>query len=574
MNKHISSIFINDLLSRINIVDFISIRIALKKKGQYHYACCPFHKEKTPSFAVNEDKQFFYCFGCGVHGNIIDFLMQYEHKNFISCVKELSSISGISIPNHLNQKYKEIDYNLYKIMAQINNFYQKSLSNSVHAKNFLKKRGLNLSVIKKFSIGYAPCGWNNIEKYFGYKKEIKKILIDIGMLVSKNGYSYDRFRSRIMFPIRNQCGKIVAFGGRLLTSGIPKYLNSPTTKIFKKSMQLYGFHELYSNNLKFKYLIVVEGYMDVITLVQFGIYYTVASLGTTITSEHMRILFHSTDYVIFCYDGDYAGRKAAWRTLNVALPYMFDGRQIKFMFLPYGEDPDTLIRKKGKHVFEQKIKEAIPLSSFLFSFLIKKTDFSTYDGRIKLSTLALPLIKEIPGKIFRIYLRQELSKKIGILDDKKLENLFEKKEKNDFLHPFSNSKRTVIRMLIGLLIQNIQLAKVVPSLEKMKKYKIAGLSLFLEIVKICIQNPHCTTVKILTLYRNTPYKKYLEILSIWDHMIVKHKIERVFKDALISVYYLALEKKQEYLIMKERTKGLSVQERQKLWLLNVKISKK
>ncbi|MDI6936098.1 DNA primase, partial [Serratia sp. Se-PFBMAAmG] len=415
MAGRIPRVFINDLLASTDIVDLIDARVKQKKQGKNYHACCPFHNEKTPSFTVSGEKQFYYCFGCGAKGNAIDFLMNHDRLVFVESVEELATQHGLEVPyeagNGPSPMERHQRQSLYQLLEGLDGFYQQSLRNpqATSAQNYLATRGLSQQVIDHFAIGYAPAGWDNVLKRFGQQKEDRESLMEAGMLVSNDsGRTYDRFRDRVMFPIRDKRGRVIGFGGRVLGNDTPKYLNSPETPIFHKGRQLYGLYEAQKNHPQPARLLVVEGYMDVVALAQFGIDYAVASLGTSTTAEHIQLLFRSTDTVICCYDGDRAGREAAWRALETALPYMNDGRQLRFMFLPDGEDPDTLVRKEGKEAFEARMEQALPLSTFLFDSLMPQVDLSTRDGKTKLATLALPLISQIPGETLRIYMRQNL----------------------------------------------------------------------------------------------------------------------------------------------------------------------
>ncbi len=412
MAGRIPRVFINDLLARTDIIDLIDARVKLKKQGKNYHACCPFHNEKTPSFTVNGEKQFYHCFGCGAHGNAIDFLMNYDKLEFVETVEELAAMHNLDVPYEAGNGPSQIERHqrqtLYQLMDGLSAFYQQSLNQPAAepARQYLAQRGLSSEVISRFAIGYAPPGWDNVLKRFGGNGENRQSLTDAGMLVTNDrGRTYDRFRERVMFPIRDKRGRVIGFGGRVMGDAMPKYLNSPETDIFHKGRQLYGLYEAQQDNAEPPRLLVVEGYMDVVALAQYDINYAVASLGTSTTAEHIQLLFRVTNSVICCYDGDRAGREAAWRALETALPYMTDGRQLRFMFLPDGEDPDTLVRKEGKAAFEARMEQAQPLSTFLFNSLMPQVDLSTPDGRAQLSTLALPLISQVPGETLRIYLR-------------------------------------------------------------------------------------------------------------------------------------------------------------------------
>ena len=581
MAGRIPRVFINDLLARTDIVDLIDARVKLKKQGKNYHACCPFHNEKTPSFTVSGEKQFYYCFGCGAKGNAIDFLMNHDRLEFVESVEELATQHGLEVPYETGSGPSPIErhqrQSLYQLLEKLDGFYQQSFRSpgAEAAQRYLGSRGLSQQVIDHFAIGYAPAGWDNVLKRFGEQQENRESLMEAGMLVTNDkGRSYDRFRDRVMFPIRDKRGRVIGFGGRVLGNDTPKYLNSPETPIFHKGRQLYGLYEAQKNHPQPARLLVVEGYMDVVALAQFGIDYAVASLGTSTTAEHIQLLFRSTDTVICCYDGDRAGREAAWRALETALPYMNDGRQLRFMFLPDGEDPDTLVRKEGKEAFEARMEQAMPLSVFLFDSLMPQVDLSTRDGRTKLATLALPLISQIPGETLRIYMRQTLGNKLGILDDNQLDKLMPKAAENATPPVAPPLKRTTMRVLIALLVQNPQFATIVPTLDGLAQSKLAGLSLFVDLVSRCTENPGLTTGQLLELYRGTNFSQPLETLATWNHMIVDEEAEAVFQDSLASIYDAALEQRLEALIARERTEGLSAAERREFWALSQALAKK
>ena len=581
MAGRIPRVFINDLLARIDIVDLIDARVKLKKQGKNYHACCPFHHEKTPSFTVNGDKQFYHCFGCGAHGNAVDFLMNYDRLEFVESIEELATMQGLEVPYEAgtgpSQMERHQRQSLYQLMAPLSEFYQQSLKQAAGApaREYLARRGLSEDVISHFAIGFAPPGWDNALKRFGKNADDKASLIDAGMLVTNdNGRSYDRFRERVMFPIRDKRGRVIAFGGRVLGDGTPKYLNSPETEIFHKGRQLYGLYEAQLKHPTPARLLVVEGYMDVVALAQFGIDYAVASLGTSTTADHIQLMFRSTDNIVCCYDGDRAGREAAWRALETALPYLNDGRQLRFMFLPDGEDPDTLVRKEGKEAFEQRMEQAMPLSTFLFDSLLPQVDLSSPDGRTKLSMLALPLIRQVPGETLRMYLRQQLGNKLGILDDSQLEKLMPKQAESSNVYQAPQLKRTTMRILIGLLVQNPQLATLIPSLQGLEQAKQQGLDLFSELVTTCLAQPGLTTGQLLELYRDNKFYQQLETLATWNHMIVEDMVEEEFRATLASLYDSILEQRLETLIAKARTHGLSPEERTEVSSLNQVLARK
>ncbi|MGP4123199.1 MAG: DNA primase [Sodalis sp. (in: enterobacteria)] len=581
MAGRIPRIFINDLLARTDIVDLVNARVNLKKQGKNFHACCPFHHEKNPSFTVNSKKQFYHCFSCGAHGNAIDFLMNYDRLEFVESIEELAAQYNLKVPYETgsgpNQQAHHQRQSLYQLMDTLSRFYQQALKSPTgsQANHYLQHRGLSEAVITHFAIGFAPTGWDNVIKRFGRSTKERAALNDAGMLiVNENGQIYDRFRERIMFPIRDKRSRVIAFGGRMLGNGQPKYLNSPETNIFHKSRQLYGLYEAQRQHPKLSRLLVVEGYMDVVAMAQFGIDYAVASLGTSTTSDHIQLLYRATDRVICCYDGDHAGRKAAWRALENALPYLNDGRQLRFMFLPEGEDPDTLVRKIGKEAFEERIEQAEPFSTFLFETLILQVDLSSPDGRAKLSALALPLIGQVPGKTLRLYLRQSLGNKLGILDDSQLEKLLPKAAIKSNISVRLPIKRTTMRILIGLLVQHPWLSELVPAIHALEQANQRGVPLFIELLQACQAQPGLTTGQLLEQYRESQSFTQLETLAIWNHMIIDEMIEATFIDTLASLYDSMLENCQEALIARDRTHGLTTEERQELWSLNQALAKK
>ena len=412
--------FIDDLLDRIDIVDVISSRVQLKKTGKSHKACCPFHEEKTPSFTVAQDKQFYYCFGCSAGGNALSFVMEFDRLDFLPAVELLAKNAGLEIPREAtaNPTVKKHKDNLYSIVEDADRFYRQKLRTpeATPAVNYLKSRGLTGNIAAKFGIGYAPEGWDNLIKANGTDEQKLNLLAESGMLVVKpeEKKQYDRFRHRIIFPIRDQRGRTLGFGGRVLDNSTPKYLNSPETPIFHKGRELYGLYEARQALKEIPYLLMVEGYMDVIALAQFGIHNAVATLGTALTENHLQKLFRYTSEIVFCFDGDTAGRRAAARALEIALPEMRDGISAKFLFLPEGEDPDTMVRNLGAEEFQSQIKNSTPLSKFLFEQLEDGLDLSTGEGKAKLSKISAPQINRIPQGVFRQLMLEELSRRTSI----------------------------------------------------------------------------------------------------------------------------------------------------------------
>ena len=585
MKGSIPRTFIDDILTKINIVDLINSRVKLKKAGRDYQACCPFHHEKTPSFTVSDKKQFYHCFGCGAHGNAISFLMEYDKLEFVEAVEELAGFLGLEIPYekrpHFNDNGKQVGYqtkrNLYELMQEIAKFYQQQLPLNIPAQGYLQQRGLSPEIIERFQIGYVPNAMDTVYRQFGKTREEQQKLFDLGML-SRNdrGNVYDKFRNRIMFPIRDRRGRTVAFGGRVLTDEKPKYLNSPETITYHKGSELYGLFEALQADDSPQKLLVVEGYMDVVALAQFGVNYAVASLGTSTTSEQIQLLFRSTEQVICCYDGDRAGRDAAWRALENALPYMEDGRQLKFIFLPDDEDPDSFIRQYGKQGFEEYIEKAQSLSEFLFAHLTPKVDFSSKEGKAKLAALAIPLIKQIPGDVLRLDLRNMLAKKLGILDPAQLESLMphQAKQENEPVTQGIQFKPTPMRILIALLLQNPELVKFVPDLEPLKNLDEPGYDLLVELTALCREKVGISAGQLLEHWRDTKQQKTLEKLLAWNHLIEDDKIEDTFRETLRYFYLQLVDKRIHWLIAKDRAEGLDLNEKKELSHLLVKKQEK
>jgi DNA primase len=416
--------FIDDLLNRTDIVDVVASRIQLKKAGKNYTACCPFHKEKTPSFSVSPDKQFYYCFGCGAGGNALGFIMDHDQLDFPQAVEDLAKRAGMDVPREeggRNSKPRQpTDSPLYPLLTAAADFYRQALKSHPQRKaavDYLKGRGLSGEIARDFSMGFAPPGWDNLHKHLASDSLQQKAMIDAGLLVenAESGKRYDRFRDRIMFPIRDSRGRVIAFGGRVLGDDKPKYLNSPETPVFHKGQELYGLFEARKHNRDLDEIMVVEGYMDVIALAQQGLRNAVATLGTATSEEHLKRLFRVVPSGLFCFDGDAAGRNAAWRALEATLPSLQDGRRARFLFLPDGEDPDTLVRSEGTDAFRARINQhAQPLADYFFQQLSAEADPRSLEGKAHLVTLAAPLIDKIPGNNLRTLMRQRLTEITGL----------------------------------------------------------------------------------------------------------------------------------------------------------------
>ncbi|MDF2941106.1 MAG: primase [Gammaproteobacteria bacterium] len=456
--------FIHSLLARADIVEVIDSRVSLKKKGTNYQACCPFHQEKSPSFTVSPTKQFYYCFGCGAHGNAISFLTEYEHLEFVEAVEELAKLVGMPVPYEAGSAPKENKDSLspiYSVLEQASKFYQKELRQNETAIAYLKQRGLSGIIAKEFGIGYSPSGWDNLNKAINADAKQTESLEQAGLLIKKDQNKfYDRFRNRIMFPIRDKRGRTIGFGGRVIDKNDnPKYLNSPETPVFHKGQGLYGIYEAKQALSHFDNIIVVEGYMDVIGLAQADIRYAVATLGTATTQDHLRILFKESSVVTFCFDGDRAGRQAAWRALQIALSFMTGEYHAYFLFLPEEEDPDTLVQKEGKAAFEARLKKALPLSTYLLEQLKSKVNLSTVEGRSKLLTLAIPFLKQLPEGPYYNLLCEEVAKHCQISTRQIMQHITGQAPQEQVKTEKNQGKTlNIVEQAIALLIQEPDLA--------------------------------------------------------------------------------------------------------------------
>ncbi|ODS24861.1 DNA primase [Candidatus Endobugula sertula] len=542
--------FIDDLLERIDIVEVIDNRVKLKKAGKNYSACCPFHDEKTASFTVSPDKQFFYCFGCGASGNSLGFVMDYERVSFPEAVESLAKSVGVNVPREQTkdpQKRAKEDAQekarkiLYQLMESANTYYQEQLR--IHPKkavNYLKNRGLSGQIAKDFGIGYAPPGWDNLLKKLATSSEKQNLLLEGGMLIHNQDKDrlYDRFRERIMFPIHDTRGRVIGFGGRVLNEEKPKYLNSPETPIFHKGKELYGLYEARQAYRQLPRLVVVEGYMDVVALAQYGIRYSVATLGTACGEEHLKRAFRFTDEVVFCFDGDEAGRTAARRAMQSALPVMEDGRQVKFLYLPEGEDPDTLVRQTGADKFIRMIEEASPLEHFLFEELSQGLNTQTMEGRARLCKLAAPLLDQLPRGVYRELMFGQLSNRTQLSMDALVNLLSElptlEKTTSEEVNTRSNNQPTtqvpiqhpspqaaqistslssnhlsvsqfflVEERAPALLLYNPQLIEYVEDINTLSHSKNDHILTFIEIVKLIRQRPNLTSGQIVGHWQGT-----------------------------------------------------------------------
>jgi len=489
--------FIEDLVNRADLSEVIGNRITLKKAGREYKGCCPFHNEKTPSFTVSPDKGFYHCFGCGAHGNAIGFLVEHDKMEFVEAIEELASLVGVDVPRETgdnNTPQGPSNTPLYELLGRVAQFYQKQLKDAPQAVEYLKSRGLDGTTAQRFMIGFAPPGWDNLAQQLGDDSTNREHLLTTGMLIRKEERVYDRFRERVQFPIRDSRGRVIGFGGRTLDGSEPKYLNSPETPIFHKGRELYGLYEAKQALRNIDSLLVVEGYMDVISLSQHGVHNAVATLGTATTPEHLKRLFRISQEVIFCFDGDRAGRQAAWRALQVSLPEMRAGRQIRFLFLPDGEDPDTIVKTEGSIGIQRRLEDSLPLSDYMLRELGEQTDMSSMDGRARLAELAKPLLRQLPDGVYRDLLSQKIAAKVGIDSQRLNKHLGEGTKtlagsySRKTSKPASTGKVTPVRHAVRVILNYCQDLKEIRVPEGLADVDQPGVPLLLELLT-ALQSP-------------------------------------------------------------------------------------
>ncbi|MEO5625604.1 MAG: DNA primase [Dokdonella sp.] len=533
--------FIDDLLARIDIVDVIQERVPLKKSGRDWSARCPFHDERSASFTVSPAKQFYHCFGCGEHGSAVGFLMKYDRLEFPDAVEELANRAGVKVPYEGGREAPREDAtDLYNVLDAAAGFFKRQLESSETARAYFTRRGLDAAILARFNLGYAPDAWDALKSALGTSAARIALLEKSGMLTSgERGSKYDRFRDRVMFPILDRRGRTIAFGGRILTtkspapvensgdestvaearaqdarkdkSDGPKYLNSPETPLFHKGRELFGLWQVREAHSKIPRLIVVEGYMDVISLHQFGIPQAVATLGTATTRDHAEILFRQCADVYFCFDGDRAGRQAAWRAVESVLPRMRDGRQALFLFLPDGEDPDSLIRKEGLSGFEQRLKDATPLSEFFFAEMGKDVNLGSLDGRARFAERARPFVTQIPDGAFRDLMLVELDKSTGVrMQVAAPESTLAR------ARSAPPQQRSLVRAAITLLVQRPSLAVAIEPPWTFAELRQPGVPLLIELIGLCRARPDITTGALLEHFAVREEAKALQKLAVMD----------------------------------------------------------
>lgn len=517
MASKIPQPFIDQVLNQTDIVDLVNGYVELKQKGREYTACCPFHNEKTPSFTVSPDKQFYHCFGCGAHGTAISFLIEHEGLEFLEAIELLASRLGIQVPREQGHTPVDHDQDLYRALDLANRYYQQQLRASQPARHYLKKRGITPEIAELFNIGYAPNGFNNITSQLG-KTLTQELLIQSGLLAKKEtGRIYDRFRHRIMFPIKDLRGRVIAFGARAFGDAMPKYINSPETPLFNKSNSLYGLYEARKSPGRISQLLIVEGYMDVVALAQHGINNSVATLGTSTTNQHITKLLRYSSDLIFCFDGDRAGNAAAWKALQQMLPEYKDGIDIRFAFMPQGEDPDSLIRNAGEEIFTQYLQKSLPLSEFFFIKLSKEIDTSTPDGCAKLASVARPLLAKLPPSIFRDLMYKELNVRVGTPVAQPQPSSLTANADNHAKPVARAPKYTKTRLAIALLLREPKLAhKALPREDLAHLDAVPGIPLLIQLLEIIEDNPGLTPAALIERFRGQEAYAHLQKLLEWD----------------------------------------------------------
>ncbi len=569
--------FIDDLIARADIVEIVGRRVQLKKAGREFKACCPFHDEKSPSFTVSPGKGFYHCFGCGAHGTAIGFLMEFDHMSFVEAIESLAHTMGVDVPRSDSDKPARRYDELFSLMDTVARHWQAALKDSPAAVEYVKQRGIDGSTAKRFGIGYAPDGWSNVLDKFGKSTEATERLLATGLIIRKdNGKHYDRFRDRIMFPIRDPRGRIIGFGGRSLGDGEPKYLNSPETVLFHKGRELYGLYEARQALRNIEQLVVVEGYMDAVALARHGIDFAVATLGTATTSEHLNRVFRLTENVCFAFDGDRAGRAAAWRALENALPQIREGRQIRFLFLPDGEDPDSFVNAHGADAFLKLIEDGSALSEFLIEELSSQVDMETVDGRARLAELARPLVNRIPAGVYRELLIESLAEAVG-LTAPKLEKMLAvaPSEHGGRGAPGSVPRRkprlpagagnpSVVRHAITIVLNHPQAALALDAglLDGVSR---AGTDLLQSLVETVQSEPTITTAGLLERWRHDEQGRHLGKLAAAEMPLDEDFDAAAELAECLGQLALAGRKERiDFLIEKQKLTGLSGDEKSEL----------
>ncbi len=567
--------FINDLVDRADIVEILSNRIQLKKAGREYKACCPFHGEKTPSFTVSPEKGFYHCFGCGAHGTVVGFLMEHDRLEFVEAIEELASFYGLEVPreNAGNAAPVSPSAPLLDLLAAAADLFRDQLRDTPAAVDYLKQRGLNGHVAAEFSMGYAPAGWDFLLRKLGTSDDRRENLLKAGLLIrNEDKRVYDRFRDRIMFPIRDSRGRVVGFGGRVMDNTEPKYLNSPETPVFHKGRELYGLYEARQAIRNPERLLVVEGYMDVVALACHGIHNAVATLGTATTTEHLQRLFRVTREIVFCFDGDTAGRKAAWRALQLTLPELREGRQVRFLFLADGEDPDSVVRDGGAAEFEARLAGSQPLSEYLIDNLKAETDLNSLDGQARLAELARPLISAIPEGVFRDLLLERLAGEVGLSAKRLGELLTGNAQPTRKRMPApqqrvrtGEGRNSLIRRAVCLVLQQPSAAAAITVPDGLFDLPNPGIALLTDLLAAAQENPGSKSARLAEEFASHPDGgSHLASLLVTDlHLEPDSNWQAELQETLEAVLRQELEKRFADLTRKAAV-GLSADEKQEM----------
>jgi DNA primase len=570
MSKLVAAQFIDTLLQRAELVDIIDKQVPLKKAGINYKGLCPFHNEKTPSFTVYPQQQTYHCYGCGAHGNAITFLREHNNLDFNEAIEELASYCGLEVEYEESieiQPSKPKNDDLYTILQQVNQFYQQQLQQNPQALTYFQQRGLHSEIIEKYQLGYAPEAWDSVLKKFGTDTQKIQQLIDVGLISEKEQRRYDRFRHRVIFPIHDTKGRVIAYGGRVLDDNKPKYINSPETVLFQKHQELYGWHVV-KRQKDLQRIIIVEGYMDVVVLAQFEVNNAVAALGTAISVEHLNRLFRIVPEIIFCFDGDVAGYKAAKRALEVALPILFDGRQIRFAFLPDGEDPDTIVRQYGKAQFETYLDNAKLLSTFLFDeYLLNDIDDQAHtpESIANLKRTAeknvIPLLEKLPNnsEYYRLMFKRldEISANLGFegANFKKSSKL--SKNKQIQVKQASKNIPSLAEKALRLLIQMPSLAEEIEQIDKLQYVQDEKANLLIHLVEFIHQNPHVNTAILLEHWQDSDDASYLTSLALNAHLLSEQEILQEFTSAIEQLQYCSSVRQRKYSLLEKIKQGVA-----------------
>lgn len=566
MSGSIPQEFIDEVVARTDLVALIDRRVPLKKAGKDFAARCPFHDEKTPSFTVSADKQFYHCFGCGAHGNAIGFLMAFDRLEFRDAVAELAADAGLDLPS-AGDAPPPHHQALRQAMDAAAHFYRQQLRDAPRAIDYLKRRGLSGATAAAFGIGYAPSRWDGLLQALGGDASHRVLLIENGLLIARDGDEgrhYDRFRDRVMFPIRDGRGRVIGFGGRILDQGQPKYLNSPETPLFHKGQELYGLYEARKAQRELPWVLVVEGYMDVLMLAEHGIPNAVATLGTATTSDHLRRLFRHTSRVVFCFDGDRAGRAAASRALQTSLPEMQDGREIAFLFLPEGEDPDSLVRQEGRETFLGRVAQSQPLSDFLLHHLKEGIDLQTHEGRARLVVRSRSALEVIPQGVFRNLLAQTLGQLAGV-ELAPASGLARGRPVRSGVPQAVATHPSPLQRLAGLLLTHPNAAQWVdPELVPLLKDGDGEAQWMLALIELARDKPHLTSGGILERFRAHPAESLFAQLLAWQPERSAEGVARECRDICRHLLQRSVRSEIDALLAKAATQGLDAQEKERL----------